>query len=269
MGISVLMSVYKKEKPHYLRKALESILSQTLCCDELVLIKDGPLGAELEDVIKDFSMKNPKIKPYALKENVQLGRALAIGVRLCKNELIARMDTDDIAVPERLQIQSEYMNRHPDVAVLGGNIAEFMKEGEILRVKEMPSEYHKLYCYGKIRNPLNHMTVMFRKQAVLDCGNYVHFPLLEDYHLWSRMLAKGYVIQNIPEILVYARIDAGFAEKRGGFIYFQRYKKLRRLQYEMGYTNVWEYLRGLICSFGMTMQPLWMRNVVYRCLLRR
>lgn len=269
MKISVLMSVYKKEKPEYLRRALQSVFEQTLSCDEVVLIKDGPIGAELENVIDEFCVQYPNLHPHSLKTNVQLGKALAIGVTLCKNEFVARMDTDDIAVPERLQVQHEYLMQHPKVAVVGGNIAEFINEGEVIRTKKMPTDFGALYKYGKTRNPLNHMTVMFRKCAVLDCGNYCHFPLLEDYHLWSRMLAKGYEIGNIAEVLVYARIDDNFSLKRGGWEYFKRYCELRRMQQKIGYTNLTEYFWGMICSFVMTMQPIRMRDWVYKHILRR
>lgn len=269
MGISVLMSVYKKEKAEYLRKALQSIFNQSLQCDEVILVKDGELSEELEAVISEFSVEHRNLKTHALKTNVQLGRALAVGVDLCENEFIARMDTDDIADPERLQIQYTFLLEHPEIAVVGGNIAEFTREGEILREKSMPSEHLELFKYGKLRNPLNHMTVMFRKSAVLECGNYCHFPLLEDYHLWSRMLAKGYRIGNISKVLVNARIDQGFSSKRGGWNYFLQYKELRQLQYRIGYTNKIEFVCGLLCSFVMTMQPIKMRNWVYKHVLRR
>ena len=240
--ISVLMSVYRRENPAWFARALRSItLEQTRRPDELVLVADGPLTEELEKEIRLFreELKNPedsaeggdhtgqgevRLRLIRLPENRMLGRALQTGLKYCGGELIARMDTDDIARPERLKLQEEYMSMHPEISACGGEIAEFEEEGVVIRVKHMPESPEEIRRYGKIRNPLNHMTVMFRKDAVEQTGGYQHFPLLEDYHLWSRMLAGGAQFGNLPEVLVEARIGSDFAKKRGGWQYFLQYK---------------------------------------------
>ena len=135
MKCSVLMSVYAKEKPEYLKAALESILNQTLKADEILIIKDGPLPKELEEVIESVSKDCSYLRTYQFEENVQLGRALKKGVELCENDLIARMDTDDIAYPDRLQQQYEYMLGHKEVAVLGGYIEEFSEDNLSFKLK--------------------------------------------------------------------------------------------------------------------------------------
>lgn len=288
--ISVLISVYRKENPAWFARALRSItLDQTRPPEEVVLVADGPLTEELESEIRLFreelmaaSGKGDAavsgrdaghgtvcFRLIRLPQNRQLGRALQAGLGYCRGELIARMDTDDIAKPERLKHQEEFMEAHPEIAVCGGEIAEFETEGEILRVKHMPEKPEALRRYGKFRNPLNHMTVMFRKDAVEQAGGYKHFPLLEDYHLWSRMLAAGDRFANLPEVLVEARIGSDFAKKRGGWEYFLRYKKLRSLQFRRGYLNCAEYAVSLLATFIMTMQPGRMREKVYRVLRMR
>ena len=133
----------------------------------------------------------------------------------------------------------------------------------------MPESPEEVRSYGKFRNPLNHMTVMFRKEAVKRAGGYVHFPLLEDYHLWSRMLAGGEKIANLPDVLAEARIGDDFAEKRGGLEYFIRYKKLRQLQRKWGYLSPTEYLVSLFLTFLMTVQSKRMRTMAYQILRRR
>ena len=217
MGFSVLMSVYKKEQAGYLSEAMESVFNQSLVPDEVVLMEDGPLTDELEQTISELKKRHPQIVTYSFAENVQLGRALAKGVELCSHELIARMDTDDIAVYNRFQHQYDYMMAHPAVAVCGGWMQEFNDEGTYSRRKQMPQSNEEIRRYGKYRNPVNHMTIMFRRQAVLTAGNYRHMPLLEDYDLWSRMLVRGMEFYNLPEVLVHMLLSGGSRKKWGGF----------------------------------------------------
>ena len=270
MGISVLMSIYAKENPDYLKQSLDSIYDQMLMPDEIVVVEDGKLGKDLSSILDDYH----DIKRIKSETNIQLGRALALGLKNCNYELIARMDSDDIARKNRLKIQKEYMDNHLDISAIGGDIAEFIetdKDGKpiVLREKHMPTASKALYDYGKYRNPLNHMTVMFRKKDIEEVGGYEHMPLLEDYLLWSKLLAAGRSIANISEILVDARIDEKFASKRGGIEYYKRYKKLRKMQHEMGYTSRCEYIKGMILSAIMTLQPQGMRSMAYKLLRQR
>ena len=269
MGFSVLMSVYKKEQAGYLSEAMESVFNQSLVPDEVVLMEDGPLTEGLEQAISELKKKHPQIVTYSFEENVQLGRALAKGVELCSHELIARMDTDDIAVYDRFRHEYDYMTAHPTVAVCGGWMQEFNDEGTYSRRKQMPQSNEEIRRYGKYRNPVNHMTVMFRKQDVLNAGNYRHFPYLEDYDLWSRMLAKGCAFYNLPEILVKARTSEALYERRGGAAYFRQYRQLRKEQHTLGLTSGKEYATGCILSFGVTMQPSFLRKLTYQKVLRK
>lgn len=269
MGFSVLMSVYCKEKPEYLKQAFESLLSQTLLPDEVVLIKDGPLPEALEAVVADYKERFARMVVFAFEENVQLGRALAKGVDLCSQELIARMDTDDIALPERFAHQYEFMRQHPEVSVVGGWMEEFNDEETYQSVKRMPERNEEIRRYGRYRNPVNHMTVMMRKDDVLRAGNYQHFPNLEDYELWSRMLADGMVFYNLPEVLVRMRNNSDVYERRGGIAYARNYFALRREQRAIGRLTRGEYLVSLCLTFGITLQPGFLRKLIYRRLLRK
>ena len=269
MNFSVLLSVYEKEKPEFLKGAIDSLLAQTLPGNEIIIIKDGVLPESLENVLQSYMEISEHIKTFQFRNNVMLGRALAKGVQLCSNELIARMDTDDIAEPDRFRLQYEYMMRHPDVSVVGGFIREFADNGEVVKLKAMPVSYKEIKEYAKYRNPLNHMTVMFRKQDVIECGNYEHFPFLEDYLLWSKMLARGKKICNIAEVLVAARTSQNLYQRRGGYEYFKQYCLLRKMQLNFGITNYREYIYSLICTFGITMVPISFRKFVYKVLLRR
>ncbi len=269
MAVSVLMSVYEKEKPEYFSRALDSIIYQSLQPDEIVLIKDGPLPGYLEDIIQEKMDIYPGFQVYQFEKNVKLGRALAKGVELCHNELIARMDTDDIALNDRLAVQYQYMKENPDVSVCGGWILEFNTEGTYQKIKKMPESKEEIRKYSKYRNPLNHMTVMFRKEEVLKAGNYRHFPFLEDYDLWTRMLALDRKFANIPQVLVKARTEENIYERRGGAGYCDRYMQLRKQQYASGLLRVHEYAVAILLTKIMTLQPSWARKQVYRRLLRK
>ena len=267
--VSVLMSVYVKEKPEYLKAAIDSILAQTYPIDEILVIEDGPLTEELYQLLHDYQSKNANVRTFAFEENQQLGRALAKGVELCSNELIARMDTDDIAMPDRIEKQVAYMNEHKEVHVLGGAIREFNDEGTTDRVKLMPKNQEEIVEYVKVRNPLNHMTVMFRRSAILEVGNYQHFPFLEDYSLWSRMLSKGYQIRNIDDILVRARTSMALVKRRSGWAYYKDFSKLRKFQYDLGLLNNFEYVKTSVGTFVVLMLPGSMKALLYKIFLRK
>ena len=268
--VSVLMSVYVKEKPEYLQAALESVMAQTYPVSEIMLIEDGPLTDQLYDIINFYQGKYPSvIRTFAFEKNRQLGRALAKGVELCSNELVARMDTDDIAMADRIEKQVAYMEAHPEVHVLGGAIREFNDEGTTDRVKLMPKTQKEILSYVKNRNPLNHMTVMFRKSAILEAGNYQHFPYLEDYSLWSRMLSKGYQIRNIDDILVKARTSMALVGRRSGWNYFKDFARLRKFQHELGLTTWLEYMISMAGTFVVIMQPGFIKELAYKKVLRK
>lgn len=270
MGFSVLMPVYCKETPEYLDKALESIIYQTLVPDEIVLIEDGPLTPELYKVIELKKEKFPNLKPYQLKENIQLGRALAKGILLCKNEIIARMDSDDISVKNRFEIQYNFMQEHPDIGATGGYMEEFSNtNNSYKKTKKMPQNMDAIKKYAKYRNPLNHMTVMLRKSQVLKAGNYRHFPYLEDYYLWCRMLSTGVKFYNIPHVLVKSRTSPQLYSRRGGLKYCLNYLKLRRIQRQMGILSIKEYITAICITIGMTLQPVKLRRFIYQKILRK
>lgn len=269
MSFSVLMSVYDRENPEYLSQALDSIIQQTLQPDEIVLIKDGPLSNELENVIEEKKKIYSQFVIYQFEENVKLGKALAKGLELCQYELIARMDSDDIAVADRFAAQYQYMIENPNIAACGGWIREFSTEGIYCKVKKMPEVMEEIEKYARYRNPLNHMTVMFRKEAVLKAGNYRHYSFLEDYDLWLRMLGKGYHFANLQKVLVDARTEEKIYSRRGGVQYCKNYISLRKQQYDLGLLKKNEYVVAVVLTLIMTLQPSTFRKHIYQKVLRK
>lgn len=269
MSISVLMSVYKKENPMYLKEALESMIHQTLACEEIVLMADGPLTDELYSVIDQVKDQYAGLKLYQIPENVMLGEALRQGLEHCSCEFIARMDSDDVALLSRLEAEYTFLKNHPEIAVVGGFIEEFSEDSDETRIKSMPQGGQALKKYARFRNPLNHMTVMFRKSAVLAAGSYRHFPYLEDYDLWCRMQVCQYKFYNLQAVMVKARTGKAMVARRGGIAYFKQYRQLRRYQYHHKLLKGWEYILSLGYTAVMTLQPGRLRQVAYQILRRR
>lgn len=220
---SVLMSVYGKEKPEHLRQSVESMLAQTAPPGDFVLVCDGPLTPELDDVVERFVQAHPELfQIVRLPENRGLGQALNAGLAVCRYDLVARMDSDDISVPDRCARQLLAFSDRPDLAVVGGEAAEFEQDPtHPVSVRRPPRQPGEILRYAGLRNPMNHPTVMYRKSAVLDSGGYRDAPLHEDYDLWVRMLRRGEQMCNLPRILCYMRVDGGMYARRGGLRYWR------------------------------------------------
>ena len=238
------MSVYYKEKAEYLKLALNRIINQTLKPDEIVLVQDGKLTNELETVITEYSQKYPAIfKTYALQQNQGLGKALNFGMQKCSYEIIARMDTDDIAEPNRFELQINEFKQDKELMLCGGQIAEFAdNSNEKTGYRNVPLTHNKILKFVKKRNPFNHMTVMFKKQAVQSVGSYMDMPYFEDYWLWARMLKADYKVKNIDQVLVSVRAGQDMIARRGGLNYAKCIIRFEKSLYSIGlisYTYVY------------------------------
>ncbi len=267
---SVLMSVYAKDRPSWVRQALDSVLTNTVKPTEVVTVIDGPIPPELQAVLTDFSAKYPQVKLFPLEKNGGLGPALAYGIAQCTHELVARMDADDISLPDRFEKQLAYFAAHPETAVLGGQIQEI--DGESLQpvaIRTVPQTDREIKMYLRMRCPFNHMTVMYKKAAVVAAGNYQPFHLMEDYYLWARMAAKGYQMGNLPDIVLNARVDSAMYGRRGGWKYFKSNyamsKKLRELHLIPLTTHSFN---ACIRFCVQVLMPNWLRSYFYRQALR-
>jgi len=241
MKFSVLMSVYVKETSFNLDLCFKSLQKQTVKADELVLVVDGPISKDLEDVIiryKDFL----NIIPIYLEKNVGLGKALSIGLTHCNNEIIARMDSDDICRENRFELQLNKIEKNPDIRVLGTGVSEFDPLGNV-REKILPENYFEIKKFIKKKNPINHMTVMFYKQDILDVGGYQHHLYMEDYNLWIRLVAKNIKFHNLLDICVDVRVGEEMISRRRGAIYIKSEYQLYRLKNNL---NITKGIEGII-----------------------
>lgn len=271
MNFSVLMSVYFKEKPEFLKESIESLLQQTLKPTEIVIVQDGELTSELYELLDGYKHSFPGLFKFVpLKQNVGLGKALNIGIKECSYDLIARMDSDDICHPERFEKQIKFMEDHLDVKVLGSWIGEFEEDpNKIESIRKVPSSYEEVKQYAKTRCPLNHMTVVYWKDAVLKSGSYQTLMWNEDYYLWGRMLNSNIKIMNMPEILVFARAGADMFNRRGGLKYFKNELKLQKEFLNMNFIDKKIFLRNVMIRGTVRLLPNDVRGLIYKKLLRR
>lgn len=269
-NFSVLMSVYYKEKPEFLRMAIDSIINQTLNPSQIVIVKDGKLGESLDNVIDEYKIKYPNLFYIVeLEENVGLGRALKIGLEYCHYDIVARMDTDDICNPQRFELQMKFLDENKEIDVVGSNIDEFEENiTNIISVRKVPEKYEDIIKFIKRRNPLNHMTVMYRKKAVIDSGSYIDFRLNEDYYLWIRMIAKGYRIENIQQSLVYARAGSEMFARRGGLEYAFKDIELQMKMLKLKLINPLDFIVNSLIRVITRLLPNNLRKILYRKVLR-
>jgi len=270
MKFSVLLSVYVKENPANLFSALESIWdNQSLKPNEIVLVQDGPLTDQLENVLVQFSKKCSVFKMIQLNENVGLGRALNIGLDECSYDIVARMDTDDVAFPNRFEEQIKFMKHNPEVDILGAWVDEFEnKIDNIISHRRVPECHDDIRSFMKKRNPFNHPSVMYRKSKVLDAGSYLDFHLNEDYYLWARMAAKGAKFYNLPKSLLFFRTGSEMFKRRGGWRYAVQDFKLQKEFKKLGLINTMEFMSNTSMRCVARLIPNSIRGILYKKVLR-
>ena len=267
------MSVYKKENPSSLQKSLESVFSQTLFPDEVVLVEDGPLTEGLYQVISKFEEKYDNLKIIKSEKNQGLGLALAMGTKECSYDYIARMDTDDICHPSRFEKQIKYIKEHPDIDVLGSWTQEFTenKRGEIElhALKKFPVSVWGNVKFSLHRCPVEHPAVIIKKSALIEAGGYKGFYLFEDYYLWARMFVNGCKFANIAEPLLYFRMSVDSFKRRGGWKYAKSEMKALKQFLDIGFLSRSEYLSNIAIRLPIRLMPNFIREIVYNLLLRR
>ena len=268
---SVLMSVYHKENPTFLRNAIESVsIKQTIKPNEIVLIQDGPLTDELYQVINYFKSELPYFKTYSMEKNSGLGKALEYCVMKCTYDWIARMDSDDISIPDRFEKQVEYLEQHENIDVLGSNITEFGENPEdVVSIKRMPNTHADIRAMLRRRTPICHVTAFIRKEKLLAAGGYQDLPYVEDYYLWARMFVNSSQFASVDESLVLVRVGNGMLARRGNKQQILSWKILNDYMYKNGLVS---YLDVIINKFLIRMflyMPVRMKEVLYKKVLRK
>lgn len=268
---SILMSVYYKEQPEYLLNSIESVFAQTVVPDDFVLVCDGPLTPELDSVIYQMEQKyGEALNVIRFDKNRGLGPALNDGIKLCKNRLVARMDSDDITPKNRCELQLKKFAENPELSLIGGAIEEFACSiDNIISKKGMPLNNDEILMYAKKRCPFNHPTVMFDKNVVLNLGGYPDFPFHEDYCLWATLLQNGVLTANLPETLCYMRVDSGLYGRRGGLKYLKVAIKFRWHLYKTGFVSLFQAFFVMFILTAVCIVPTPVRKLFYTKILRK
>ena len=270
---SVCTSVYKNDKPDFVRVALDSMLEQqSVKPDEIVLVQDGPVPEELSLLLLEYESKYPMLMHVIrLEKNGGLGNALRLGVESAKYNIIARMDSDDICQPDRFEKQLTYLDAHPECDIVGGQMTEFIDSPDnIVGRREVPLTNEEIYEFMKSRCALNHVTVMFRKEAVMKAGNYQDWFWNEDYYLWVRMMMADCKFANIPDVAVNVRSGADQYARRGGKKYFDSEIGIKKLMLEKGMINRKEYVVNYVQRFIIQLLlPNSVRGWVFRTFARK
>lgn len=261
------MSVYFKENPDFLRQSIESVMNQTVLPNDIVLMCDGPLTEELDKTIETLKSKYNILNVVRLEKNGGLGNALSIGITHTKNEIVMRMDTDDLCLPNRAELQLPLMDEYD---LVGGFITEFEGEPDnIVGIREVPEKPDDIYKFAKKRNPFNHPTVMFKIQAILDAGNYQHLPYLEDYYLWVRLLLNKRKAYNLQTVLVNMRSGVEMRARRSNKQAKKSIKFLRKYMYKNKMIGWGSYVFNTWAQLFVLSLPLKIRSRIYKKILRK
>lgn len=265
------MSVYSKSKPDEFLVAVESIVRQTIPPNEIILIIDGPISEGMEQAVDQVKTANPTFKIIRLPKNQGLGNALKIGVENASYDLIARMDSDDISLPNRFELQLQYHKEHPETDIFGGQITEFIDDPHhVIGKRVVPLDHESIRRYMKRRCAMNHPTVMFRKEAVIRSGNYQHWFQNEDYYLWIRMLDHHCKFGNLDQVLVNIRAGSDLYARRGGKAYFKSEVGIQRQMRKFRQISIFREIYNItIRFFAQILIPNQVRAWLYQTLLRK
>lgn len=269
---SVLMSVYCNDKPDNLRIAVESVsIKQTLQPDELILVVDGPVSELIKTEIETLCAEIPYIKLLWKAQNEGLGKALRDGLSVATYDIIARMDSDDIAVPNRFEKQLAQFVADESLGLIGSCISEFIDNpSNIVSHRVVPSTDKKIRVYMKKRCPFNHVSVMYKKSEVLKAGNYKDYFWNEDYYLWIRLMISGCKFANLQDNLVNVRVGKDMYARRGGLKYFKSEEGIQRFMLKNGVIGLPLYLFNVLVRFSVqVVMPDWLRGFIFKKLFRK
>ena len=266
---SVLMSVYKNDKPEYVKIAIDSLLTQTTLPSQIVIIEDGKVSNELDSLLDNYAKENKTIEIHKRKQNIGLGLTLNEGLNYCKYDYIARMDADDYSMPTRFEKEIEYIRKHPEIDVVGCLIEEYDEQmTDKLATRVVPEKDEDIKKYMKKRNGINHVTVIYKKDAVIKAGSYEDCPYFEDYYLWCKMIKNGCKFYNIQEVLMKIRAGFDMTKRRGGITYSKHIINFEKKIKSLGIINQIDYIVNLAIRLTVAMIPNSMRLFLYKKQLR-
>lgn len=252
---SVVISVYAKDDPVHFGIAIDSLLKQTLLPSEIIVAVDGPINGGLLDKVNQYS-RLPILSVLRLPKNIGLGASRHKAILRAKSEIIAVMDSDDISTENRFELQLEKFNAD-NVDIVGGFIAEFSESPDLIKsIREVPLSHEDIIKRGRWKQPINHVTLMFRKEAYFLSGGYRSFRKIEDYDLFHRMVMAGLTFLNLPEVIVKVRASDDQYARRHGVAYLWEELILFRGMHRTGYIGHFNFLFNIIIRFFARLMPL-------------
>ena len=267
---SVLMTVYTKDNPDYFALSLDSMINQTCKPDEIVIVKDGPIRKQLQDIIDSRKNRQVKIIQLQLPVNKGLGLALNEGIKICKNELIARMDADDYSMPNRCELQLKAFEKYPDLDIIGCPVDEFVDDiDNVVGCRNVPYTNDEIYAFAKKRDPFNHPTVMYKKSVVLKAGMYSDYRKNQDTDLWIKMLSNGAQCMNLKEHVFRFRFDSDTYRKRKSWVNTKILLEIRYKAWQSGLNTFFDFLLVATSQIGVYILPVWFQRWLYTVVLRR
>lgn len=271
-NFTVAMSVYKNDNPEDFKTAVHSIYDkQTIRPSEIVLVKDGPIPAKLEAVVKELQNMIPVMKVVTFEVNRGHAAARQGGLEAASNELVAIMDADDVAVPNRFEMQLKAFEEHPEVSVVGGLIREFIdRPDNVVGTRIVPEDDVDIKAYLKSRCPMNLVTVMLKKSDVMKVGGYLDWYCEEDYYLWIRLTLGGYKFYNIQENLVNVRVGEEMYQRRGGMKYFRSEARLQKYMLDHKVISLPRYIYNVAIRWAVqVVMPNSVRGWVFQTFARK
>lgn len=267
---TVIMSIYHKVNPEHLRISINSILNQTYKTNEFIIIKDGKLTIEQENILEPIVRDNKNIiKIFEFEENMGAGQAYNKGIEMCTNKWAAIMDSDDFAVENKFEKQMTYLFDHSDIDAIGTNAVEFLDNFEnIVSTRIMPESNDEIIKFGHGRCPMIQPTVIFKVDSVKKAGSYQHSPLTEDFDLYIRMIMNNCKFYTYQEVLYYIRTSEDFFKRRGGFKYLKPILSFKYKYYKKGYFTFFQFLKTAVSSLIMALLPNSIRTFLYKRFLR-
>lgn len=269
LPFSLLLPVYAGDTPSHFAKAFTSAVNeQSRRPAEVVIVQDGPVSEELRRAVEQASEASPvPVVNVVLAENVGLAAALSHGLAAVSHDVVARMDADDIALPERFARQLPVIESGADL--VGSGMFEFDGDGRILGRRTPPTDPSEIARAARLHDPFNHPTVVYRRTAVQRAGGYRDLPLMEDYWLFARMIHDGAAVANLADPLVMYRVDKGAYARRGGARLFRSELRLQRELRRSGFVSRWQFLRNVLVRGGYRFVPTPIRRGLYRAALVR
>lgn len=268
--ISVVMSVYKNDNCYHFKEAVDSLLAQTLLPSEIIIVVDGSVDENIKTLLFDFS-KIDIFKIIYLENNKGLANALNIGVNASSFNIIARMDSDDICLPDRLQKQMKFLINN-DLDIVGGQILEFGANiNDVISERKVPLDHTEIVKFLKTRSPFSHPTIIFHKKVFKIINGYDVNVFPEDYDFFVRAFLNNFKFGNVKETVLFFRVGSdkkSALKRRHGYRYAKNEFKLYKKFYKLKFYNLFDFLKVVLGKIPLRLLPFSIFSLLYYNLFR-